>query len=502
MSIKSSKLVFAGLLVLWALICGWQALEHHRVRNTAQEALVRRARDISNSIGVVIRSQSRFGMIRYSRLQAALEELVKSSELQSVQLLNANGKVVASAGTLPRLKVDELIRNPIHWESKSAIFANLVDLGMADEDSQTTHPAAIVLPPEDHNSTSTIPPPPPSGHMFLPPPVAERPSPGNFVQDTHGPRRPGEGFFGPGPPRNFGRPPWMTEEKYKALLQERGLHGFILQISSASVSAETARDLRLRMSLVIIALLGVFGIGVGWNNIRRTAALQMRLVRASEMNRHLKEMNVAAAGLAHETRNPLNIVRGLAQIINRSDESSEEIRNRSREIAEEVDRVTGRLNEFIHYSRPPEPRPAPTNLRGIAGDVERTLGSDMADKQISFEITGPDLVVEADESLLRQVLFNLLINAIQAAPQKGRVEILMENRGHNEGAFEVRDNGAGVDPAQVKELFHPYFTTRQGGSGLGLAVVRQIVLAHQWEVEYIRDQSGITRFRVSGIRIV
>ena len=74
---------------------------------------------------------------------------------------------------------------------------------------------------------------------------------------------------------------------------------------------------------VIIALLGtaaVAGYGLAWRSLEKTSDLQLRLVRASELNLHLKEMNLAAAGLAHETRNPLNIIRGLAQIISKQRE--------------------------------------------------------------------------------------------------------------------------------------------------------------------------------------
>jgi signal transduction histidine kinase len=240
--------------------------------------------------------------------------------------------------------------------------------------------------------------------------------------------------------------------------------------------------------------------GLAWRSATRMNRLQLRLLRASEMNAHLQELNIAAAGLAHETRNPLNIVRGLAQLISQSPGLSPGIRQKSNEITEEVDRVTGRLNEFITYSRSPEPRPAPTRLLAVVGDVQRTLGSDLAEKAIHCETRGPDLVVEADESLLRQVIFNLLLNAIQAVGQDGRVEVIMQHNGRGEAAFEVRDNGPGVPIELRPEIFKPYFTTRPEGTGMGLAVVRQIVMAHHWDLEYIAGPDGGAGFRVSGLK--
>jgi signal transduction histidine kinase len=502
---KRNRGLLGLLLAVWALFCVWQGMEHSRVKATSHVALEGRARDISNSVAVVIRSQSRFGLIRYRNLQDILNELLKVRELQAVVLLNAEGEVIASAGTPLAANMSDQEGEPTHWERDFAVFTTPIDLGVANEDGITSRPATIVLPLETPETAPVNPGPP--GSPPPPPPRRDR----GFGREaretsataasagdgaTSGTRRGGDRGRRP-----FGRPPWMTEDRYRELLTERGLHGFKVQMSTASYRTDSSRDLGLRLSLAAIALLATLGFGVAWTNMQRTGALQIRLLRASEMNRHLKEMNVAAAGLAHETRNPLNIVRGLAQMVSKSPGASDEVRQRSSEIVEEVDRVTGRLNEFINYSRPPEPRPARTSLRSVALEVERALGSDMADKGIEPTIVGEDVIVQADESLLRQVLFKLLVNAVEAVPHGGRIEIRFETAPGNEAAFEVRDSGPGVSVGQEREIFQPYFTTRKGGTGLGLAVVRQIVLAHQWEVEYIRDESGVSRFRVSGMRI-
>ncbi|MBM3334283.1 hypothetical protein FJY63_06445 [Candidatus Sumerlaeota bacterium] len=312
----------------------------------------------------------------------------------------------------------------------------------------------------------------------------------------------GRGRFGPqgGPPPPFVRPPWMDEEQYQELLQKRGLHGFLLTMSTGSLRAEIGGDLRLRLVIMAVALIAAGGLGLAWRNIGRSAELQVRLIRAREMNAYLREMNVAAAGLAHETRNPLNIVRGLAQMISQQEEASPEVRARSREITEEVDRVTGRLSEFLEYSRPREAKPVPTNVRAVVHDVERALATDMEDKQTAFVLDGPDLTVEADESLLRQVLFNLILNAVQAVDRQGRVEVAIGKTSPNEAFFEVRDNGPGVPEEAREEIFRPYYTTHQGGTGLGLAVVRQIVLAHQWDINYVAREQGGACFHVSGLK--
>jgi signal transduction histidine kinase len=324
-----------------------------------------------------------------------------------------------------------------------------------------------------------------------------------------GPPPPGEergGFRrggGPGSPRppRFGRPFWMEESRYQELVEKQGLHGFVLLMSTGAYRAETARDSWLRWIIACVTLATVGTFGLAWRNMKRSDELQMRLIRAGEMNSHLRELNIAAAGLAHETRNPLNIVRGLAQLIAKQEDPSSETRKKSLDIIGEVDRVAGRLSEFIEYSKPREPKPTPTHLNAVVRDVERALESDREDKAIQFALTGPDLVVEADESLLRQLLFNLMLNSMQAVAREGKVEVLVGNSPTGRAYLEIRDNGPGVPENARESLFRPYYTTHEGGTGLGLAVVRQIVLAHGWDVEYIPGEDGGARFRVSGLKV-
>jgi signal transduction histidine kinase len=321
---------------------------------------------------------------------------------------------------------------------------------------------------------------------------------------TAGPgREPGrEGGPPPGPPRRWGRPPMMDEARYQELLQKKGLHGFVLVMSTDTIRAENRRDFWLRLIIAGVGLLAVGGLGLAWRNLDRSAQLQVRLIRASEMNSHLREMNLAAAGLAHETRNPLNIVRGLAQMISRQPEAPPEIRNRATQITDEVDRVTGRLNEFIEYSRPREAKPGPVDFAALVEDVARTLETDREEKAIDFRYEGPRLTIEADELLLRQVLFNLLLNAVQAVEKGGHVAVAVDRSPSNGAWFEVRDSGRGVPANMREDVFRPYFSTQGNGAGLGLAVVRQIVQAHGWDIGYVSSAEGGARFRVSGLKVV
>lgn len=204
----------------------------------------------------------------------------------------------------------------------------------------------------------------------------------------------------------------------------------------------------------VLATLAVLGLGLAWRNLAKTSELQIRLVRASELNSHLRELNLAAAGLAHETRNPLNIVRGLAQMISKEESLPAEVRQKSRGIVDETDRVTAQLNEFINYSRPREVRRAAVALGPVVDEVVRALNFDLEEKKLGVETAGTNLVIEADEQLLRQALFNLVLNAVQAVPAGGAIRISAISNGP-EAVLAVSDNGPGVPPSGARKFSNP-----------------------------------------------
>lgn len=494
------QLSYGALAAVWLLLVIWQAVDHQRVNIAAQTALINRAIDISETLGLVIRSQRFRGTVPKDRLEPALQSLVKQEDLRAIELLNDAGEVVASAGSPIPLEVKNMAHTSIQWGKETVAFMNLVDLGPSSNVEGEPTPPTIVV-------TNRFPLPPPFG-TNRPPPDRTRLEGGansetssltSTNRSRFGPRRDWTRFRDRDRRPPFGRPFWMSEEEYKAALQKQGLHSFVLLLSTRSVQAASRQDLWLRGIITTLASVAVLAFGLVWRNQTQSAELQVRLVRAAEMNTRLKEMNIAAAGLAHETRNPLNIIRGLAQIISKTPDATEAIRKRSADIISEVDLITTRLNEFINYSKPLEVRRCPVDLPVVINDMARALKSDLEDKSIQLILQVEDLTLNADQQLFRQVVFNLLLNAIQAVGTQGRIEIAAWKENFRQASVEVRDNGPGVPPEQREEIFRPYFTTREKGTGLGLAVVKQIVLLHGWDIQYVSlDHQGAV-FRLSGL---
>ena len=503
---RRRTLIYGLLLLAWVLVLGWQTAEHFRVERAARAALIARAKDISTTLGIVLRAQRRFGgVISRERLESALTDLVKPGDLTGLALLNATGNVVASAGTLAGSD-GKFGESPVtRWDAQTVTVMNLVDLGTnVTHDIEPASPPIVLRREEFFRSSDT--------NRFGDHPSLWRSreeistNEGPALTDAGADAPPAPVFGnrpwgrGSGRPR-FARPPWMDEDEYKTLLQKQGVHSFLIVMSTQAVRTASSQDLWLRFIIALLTTVSVVGTGFGWRNFMKSADLQLRLLRASELTTHLKGMNVAAAGLAHETRNPLNIIRGLAQMISKQPDAPPTIREKSRAIVDETDKVTVQLNEFINYSRPREVRRSVLALFAAIKEVVQALGYDIEEKKVQVAIQGPAFSIEADEQLLRQALFNLLLNAIQAIDAGGTIQIIADRQSATEGFLEIRDNGPGVPPESRSEVFKPYFTTQTHGTGLGLAVVQQIVLVHGWDIQCLPNEPKGAIFRIAHLKL-
>ncbi len=495
---RRSLLVYGLLLGVWGLVFGWQVEEHARVKDAAKTDLRNRSKEIANTLSAILRAiRFRGGAIPRERLDPVLNEvvyggtneLVKSSQLITIALLDANNTPLVVAGrALDQQRKEQLFESGEHWGEHSVTLVNPIILDITN----------IFIPPPMSEVTNRTGDASEGGRRGPPP---EPGLPGLFAgQGTNMPPPPPEGPDG----RRFRRPPWMVgldEKEIKSLIEKRTLHGLLLTMSTEGLEAAATRDLWLRTVIMSLATLAALGASLAWSNLAKSSELQLRLVRASEVNTHLKEMNLAAAGLAHETRNPLNIIRGLAQMISKQPGTLPETQKKSREIIDEADKVAAQLNEFINYSRPREVRRTKVALSSVVNEVVRALNYDLEEKKIGLQVKGEQISIEADEQLLRQALFNLLLNAIQAVNGKGEIQIVAEKRNGTEACLDVRDNGPGVPPDRRVEIFKPYFTTQKQGTGLGLAVVQQIVLAHGWEVECLGNEPRGAVFRIKHLKL-
>lgn len=188
-----------------------------------------------------------------------------------------------------------------------------------------------------------------------------------------------------------------------------------------------------------------------------------------------------AAGLAHEIRNPLSSISGSVQLLKSGSERSED-----RELCEIVLREAARLNDLVSdmldLSKPRQPLKVPVDVGEIVRDiVELATASGRGASDVQLVRSGADHAwIEADPGMLRQLVWNLVRNAVQATGAGGQVRIRLE--AEVTARLLVEDDGVGVDSEAMESLFDAFFTTRSKGTGLGLAVVKRIADEHEFDI--------------------
>jgi signal transduction histidine kinase len=158
------------------------------------------------------------------------------------------------------------------------------------------------------------------------------------------------------------------------------------------------------------------------------------------------------------------------------------------------------LQHFIRSYRavasPPVPRKRRFNAADLAAELARLFRADWPEHRLELEVA-PVLTLEADPDLLAQALINLLRNAAQSTEPGGQIVLRISGRPHGVTTIEVEDEGPGIPESLRREVFLPFFTTRVEGTGVGLNLVRQIMVAHGWQVDVASGQLGGALFRLT-----
>ncbi len=228
----------------------------------------------------------------------------------------------------------------------------------------------------------------------------------------------------------------------------------------------------------------------------------------------LAAVGALSAHLAHEIRNPLAAISGSIQILEGSlgrQLENDENRRLFRIAVRETDRLDQLITDFLQYARPAPHRPGCIGLATVVDDVLSMFGSVRPASVVVSQDVEKTLHVLVDEGWLRQLLWNLLLNAVQAMPEGGQLSIAAipvpsqaratsDRSGPGEGArwveIEVKDTGAGIPEDVLDHIFDPFFTTKKDGTGLGLATVHRIVEASGGHLSVESEPGRGTAFRV------
>lgn len=318
---------------------------------------------------------------------------------------------------------------------------------------------------------------------------------------------------------------------------ERGRLRNFVQVAMSLESAETARS-RFLFILLGLAPLALGGAGVGgWFLARRALAPvdamveAARRIEAEDLSRRLEasenpdeldrlatvlndmlarlERSFTAvrhfsADAAHELRTPLTILKGEIEVALRTPQPEEQYRHVLTSCLEEVDRLSALVNDLLFLARSDsenhESAQNPVDLAVVIEDVSTTLLALAEQNDINCTIPPPPSVwVQGNKPMLFRLIFNLGENAIKYTPPGGSVQILLSPQ-RNKARLEVRDTGKGITPEDQEHIFDRFYRSdparTRGGTGLGLALVRSIVLLHHGEISVESEVGRGCCFRV------
>jgi two-component system sensor histidine kinase AtoS len=239
----------------------------------------------------------------------------------------------------------------------------------------------------------------------------------------------------------------------------------------------------------------VLGAVVTFDDVSEVKALTDQLIRADR----LAAMGELTAGVAHEVRNPLGIIRASVQLVEDAHGEQHRIAEATRIIKQEIDRLDRVIKALLDFGRPSAPTLRPTNVEDVVTDVvlftRRFAGQSRVEIETEYAAGLP--LVSADADQLKQVLVNLVSNAVQAMEGTGGTITV---RVWDDDAFvflSIADTGPGIPPDDLQRVFDPFYSTREGGTGLGLTIVHRIIDQHGGRIEVESELGQGTRFTVA-----
>ena len=220
---------------------------------------------------------------------------------------------------------------------------------------------------------------------------------------------------------------------------------------------------------------------------------QKKLIRASK----LAVVGEMSSVIAHEVRTPLGIIRSSAQVLGREPGIGAEGRELAGFIESETERLNRLVSAMLDSARPRTPIYSMLDIHELLKRAAALLGRQLADRgiSVSFDLRATNPNVECDEEQMTQVILNIMMNALQVLDRGGRIELRTRDSG-NALAIDVADNGPGIAPHERAQVFDAFFFKREGGVGLGLAIVQQIVQAHGGSIEVAESEQAGALFQI------
>jgi signal transduction histidine kinase len=261
--------------------------------------------------------------------------------------------------------------------------------------------------------------------------------------------------------------------------------GVVEVVQDLSEDYQTIFRIQILVVITCTVLMGallvvlVFVVKRGESIIERRAEERMRLKEQLSRAERLSAMGEMAAGISHEIRNPLGIIRSSAELLKKKVAKIDPSNALPDIIVEEASRLNNIITDFINYARPRHPKLNPCRVDDVIEKTLTFLAAQIEEHGYTIEKTcrNPLPEIMGDAPMLHQSFLNLFINAMQAMPDGGRIGVSLRAEG-GQVRVEIEDAGPGIPADLSDKIWDPFFTTKDKGTGLGLGIVKNIVEAH------------------------
>jgi signal transduction histidine kinase len=233
----------------------------------------------------------------------------------------------------------------------------------------------------------------------------------------------------------------------------------------------------LVMSLLFLVL--IFVVKRGEGIIERRALERLKLKEQLSRSEHLSSLGEMVAGISHEIRNPLGIIRSSAELLKKKMDGFNVSSSIPNIIVEEASRLNNIITDFLNYAKPKSPHLVPCRVEEIFEKNIAFLASQIEEQDFlierSYENDPPEIMGDSD--MLYQAFLNILINAMQAMPGGGKIKVQSKVNA-NFVSLMIEDEGEGIPRDCLEKIWDPFFTTKEKGTGLGLKIVKNIIESH------------------------
>ena len=253
----------------------------------------------------------------------------------------------------------------------------------------------------------------------------------------------------------------------------------------------TSDNRHIWLGITSSELLNGEGVKIGYtfvfSDLTDIKSLQVQV----ELKHRLSQLGEMSAGISHELRNSMSVISGYATLLGKKVEDTNKSTVES--ITSEISHMDQIISELLAFAKPSVLNREDIDLNNL---IEKTISSinvDTKDIEVSIRADSP-ISIKADGLLLRQALSNLLINATESMSGQGKIDITLKQL-QNKAEITVRDTGSGIPEDIRQKIFLPFFSTKQDGTGFGLALVQKIIVSHSGSIEVDSREEGTT-FRV------